>query len=71
MNSWLTGNFTIQFQLEDAAGNRSNALTFQSGVWSCELFLNASPDYQHGHGWDAEECARPFWGRRPGVERKT
>ena len=71
MNSWLTGNFTIQFQLEDAAGNRSNALTFQIGVWSCELFLNASPDYQHGHGWDAEECARPFWGPSRGVERQT
>ncbi len=39
----VTGNFTINMQLEDAAGNRSNTLSFSIGVWSCELLPGDPP----------------------------
>ena len=34
---YSTGNFTVNMQLIDAAGNGSNILTFQTTAWMCQL----------------------------------
>jgi hypothetical protein len=37
IGSYYSGNFTINLQLQDAAGNISNTLTFSTTVWNCLL----------------------------------
>jgi hypothetical protein len=61
----VTGNFTIDMQLEDAAGNKSNTLTFSVGVWSCELLPGDRPQHTHPLGDQAPAFAeRRRWSSR-------